>query len=121
MYALHNTSGGSDADCVSHFSEADKWKCLFAAVRHGKHCTNICYKFHVFFLQYTFPFIKTETFVLNSLYDTAQLAGILGLDCLPPNCSDQQMKFFDNFRNVRTQILIDNVLVSANFFKSSNS
>lgn len=52
------------------------------------------------FLQYTFPFIKSPVFVLNSLYDTAQLAGILGLNCLPPNCSDQQMKFFDNFRNV---------------------
>ena len=57
-----------------------------------------------FLLQYTFPFIKSPMFVLNSLYDTAQLAGILGLDCLPPNCSDQQMKFFDNFRNVSQQI-----------------
>lgn len=33
VYALHNTSGGSDADCVSHFSGPDEWKCLFAVVR----------------------------------------------------------------------------------------
>lgn len=54
----------------------------------------------VLFLQYTFPFIKRPIFVLNSLYDTAQLSGILGLKCLPPNCDADQMKYFENFRNV---------------------
>jgi hypothetical protein len=70
VFALHNTSGGSDSDCAAHFSGAEGWKCLFAP--------------------FTFEFIKSPIFVLNSLYDTAQLAGILGLDCLPPDCDDQQ-------------------------------
>lgn len=36
-------------------------------------------------------------FVLNSEVDTAQLAGILQLPCLPPNCSDAEMKYFYEF------------------------
>ena len=52
--------------------------------------------------QYIFQFIKTPVFIANSLYDTAQLAGLLGLECLPPNCSDAMMKFFFNFRNVNS-------------------
>ena len=50
-------------------------------------------------IQYTFSFIKTPMFVGNSLYDTAQLAG-LGLGCLPPHCPEDKMKFFYNFRTV---------------------
>jgi len=52
-------------------------------------------------MQYSYPFIETPIFVLNSVYDTAQLAGILQLGCLPPNCSQEMMEFFDNFRVVR--------------------
>ena len=50
-------------------------------------------------MQYTYPYIKTPIFVLNSLYDTAQLSANQ-LGCLPPNCSQEQMEFFDNFRVV---------------------
>ena len=50
-------------------------------------------------MQYTYPYIKTSIFVLNSLYDTAQLSANQ-LGCLPPNCSQEQMEFFDNFRVV---------------------
>ena len=50
--------------------------------------------------QYSFPYIKSPMFVLNSLYDTAQLAGILKLPCLPPNCTDKEMKFFYEFEHV---------------------
>ena len=52
-------------------------------------------------MQYSYPFIKSPIFVLNSQYDTWQLANILQLGCLPPRCSESQMKFFENFRNVR--------------------
>lgn len=52
-------------------------------------------------LQYSFPFIKSPIFILNSLYDTAQLTGNLGMVCLPPCCDAGQMTFFENFRNVR--------------------
>jgi hypothetical protein len=76
--SLHNMTGGSNKDCVSHYQDVEEWKCVFAP--------------------YTFQFIKTQLFILNSLYDTAQLSGILGLQCLPPNCDGEQMKFFDNFR-----------------------
>ena len=55
----------------------------------------------MFVLQYTFPFIKSPMFVLNSLYDIIQLHCNLQLDCLPPNCSDSQMKAFYNFESVR--------------------
>ena len=50
--------------------------------------------------QYSFPYIKSPMFVLNSLYDTAQLAGILKLPCLPPNCTDKEMMFFYDFEHV---------------------
>lgn len=46
------------------------------------------------------PYINTGMFVANSLYDTAQLAGIVGLGCLPPNCSDDKMEIFYNFGKV---------------------
>lgn len=60
--------------------------------------------------QYMFSFIKIPVFIANSLYDTAQLNGLLGLNCLPPNCSEDQMKFFDNFRNVK-QICVNRKVV----------
>ena len=71
--------------------------CVCVCPRCFHMCVYTCVCFH---FQYTYKFIKSPLFVLNSLYDTAQLAGILGLDCLPPHCDQHQMKFFDNFRNV---------------------
>ena len=43
-------------------------------------------------------------FVVNSQYDTTQLACTLELGCLPPNCSEEQMEFFDQFREVNLLI-----------------
>ena len=62
--------------------------------------TGTCIVHTILTPQYLFPFIKTPMFIANSLYDTAQLAGILHLGCLPPNCPEDKMKFFDNFRTV---------------------
>lgn len=67
-----------NAECVEVYSGQDQWKCLFAP--------------------YTIQYIKTPVFILNSDYDTAQLAGIVDLPCLPPNCTAQQMKYFYEFR-----------------------
>ena len=92
-------SGSSDSDCAAHFSGAEGWRCLFAPVR-VVHWPLTARNLFLFLLQYNFEFIESPIFVLNSLYDTAQLDGILMLDCLPPDCDDQQMKFFDNFRDV---------------------
>ena len=60
-------------------------------------------------MQYLFPFIETPVFIANSLYDTAQLAGLLGLDCLPPNCSEEELKFFYRFGEVNKYISINYV------------
>lgn len=49
--------------CVAATAAADRWQCLFA--------------------QYVWPFIETPVFVMNSLYDTAQLGLILQLGCTP--------------------------------------
>lgn len=65
-------------ECVKAYSSQDQWKCLFAP--------------------YSIQYIKTPVFILNSDYDTAQLAGILDLPCLPPNCTAKQMEFFYKFR-----------------------
>jgi hypothetical protein len=75
---LHNATDGLDPHCLQSYDCTDEWRCFFAP--------------------YLFPFIKTPMFIANSLYDTAQLAGILRLGCLPPNCPEDKMKFFDNFR-----------------------
>ncbi len=68
------------------------------------HNTVVCIKDHPSQLQYSFPYIKTPVFVLNSDYDTAQLSGNLQLPCLPPNCSEEQMKYFYQFRVVSNQL-----------------
>ena len=54
--------------------------------------------------QYTYPYIKSPIFALNSQYDTWQLGNILQLGCLPPNCSPTQMTFFENFRKVKSSM-----------------
>jgi hypothetical protein len=82
IQALHNTSGASNADCVSRYQGSnEEWKCFYAP--------------------YTLPFIKNPIFVLNSLYDIIQLHCNYQLDCLPPKCNDEQMKLFDAFQSVR--------------------
>jgi len=78
VYQMQNMSGGVNQNCLEAHLDNEEWRCFFAP--------------------YSYPFIKTPIFVLNSVYDTAQLAGILQLGCLPPNCSQEMMEFFDNFR-----------------------
>ncbi len=51
-------------------------------------------------MQYSYQFIKTPIFVLNSIYDSAQLRGIYQLPCLPPNCTEGQMQKLMNFGSV---------------------
>lgn len=75
---IHNISMGLNQDCVKDMAQEDLWKC--------------------FFPPYMFKYVKSIIFVLNSEYDTAQLRGIAGVPCFPPNCSDDVMKFIDNFR-----------------------
>ena len=55
--------------------------------------------------QYSYQFIKTPIFVLNSIYDTAQLRGLYQLPCLPPNCTDDQVQQLMNFGSVSEHIM----------------
>ena len=78
VYHMQNCSGVVNNDCVMSKMESDRWQCFMA--------------------QYTYPYIKTPVFVLNSEYDTWQLDNILQLGCLPPHCNETQMKAFTNWR-----------------------
>lgn len=78
VYHMQNCSGGVNNDCVMSKTGNDSWQCFMA--------------------QYTYPHIMTPMFVLNSEYDTWQLANILQLGCLPPKCNETQMTAFTNWR-----------------------
>ncbi|XP_065887728.1 uncharacterized protein [Dysidea avara] len=78
VYKMQNCKGGVNQDCIAA-NPTEEWKCFMA--------------------QYTYPHIKTPIFLLNARYDTWQLANILQLTCHAPNCSDDQMKEFNNFGN----------------------
>jgi len=47
-------------------------------------------------LQYSYPYINTPIFTYNSQYDTWQLENTLQLNCLPPRCSNEQLKLLEN-------------------------
>ena len=66
----------------------------------------ITYSYHYYFLQYSYPYIKTPIFAYNSAYDTWQLANILQLNCLPPKCSEEQMKQLEDYGQVKHQQLL---------------
>lgn len=52
--------------------------------------------------QYTFPFIKTPMFQLNSLYDTWQIPNILQVACdFPDGCPIEQKLAVLGYRQVR--------------------
>ena len=52
VQSLHNTSGASDADCVSHYRASDEeWKCIFAPVSSKTFKTrlifDVCFAVHI--------------------------------------------------------------------------
>lgn len=78
VYKMQNCTGGLNQDCVRAYSpQGEEWRCFFA--------------------QYSEVYIKSRLFGLNSQFDTWQLANVLELNCLPPNCSDDQMKLLENY------------------------
>ena len=58
-------------------------------------------------LQYSYQFIKTPIFVLNSIYDSAQLRGLYKLPCLPPNCTEGRVQQLMNFGSVSKHTMHD--------------
>ena len=85
VYHMQNCSGGVNDACISAKTETDQWQCFMA--------------------QYTYPYIKTPIFVLNSEYDTWQLSNILQLGCLPPKCTPEKMTDFTKWRATFLQAL----------------
>ena len=82
---MQNSTGSLNPGCVEAYSAQDEvWKCLFT--------------------QYSERFIKSRLFGLNSQFDTWQLANVLQLGCLPPQCSDNQMKLLENYGQVNSVI-----------------
>lgn len=78
--ALWNATAGLNPACVSAVAPADVWKCAFAP--------------------YTAPFNRVPTFVVNSLYDSAQLGIILQLPCASDiaKCDPQQLAEVAKYR-----------------------
>ena len=77
IFHMQNCSEGVNRDCIES-NEIDGWQCFMA--------------------QYTYPYIQTPIFVLNSLYDTWQLGNILQLGCNPPDCNNTRMLEFFAWR-----------------------
>lgn len=81
---------------------------MLKAQQSAKHfsfeCANV-YKteedsYKCFLPPYNYRFVTSPLFVLNSLYDTAQLSGLYHLPCLPGNCSAKMMEKFQHFHEV---------------------
>ena len=107
-FNMQNCSSSGNQDCIAAYtSKGEIWRCIFPQV-HTHALRNILTCLHehlpspLLSTQYSYPYIKTPIFALNSQYDTWQLKNILQLGCLPPNCSPTQMTFFENFRKVRS-------------------
>ena len=56
--------------------------------------------FHSYTVQHSFPYIKTPTFVYNAIYDELTVTTFYALDCVPPDCDEEQLKLFENFGKV---------------------
>ena len=85
VFEMQNCSGGVNSECIHSKEESERWQCFMA--------------------QYTYPYIKTPIFVLNSEYDTWQLESILQIGCRPPNCSESQMQLIAHWRTTFLQAL----------------
>ena len=71
-----------NANCIASTPVADQWKCIFA--------------------QYSYQYIKTPIFVLNSAYDSWQMQCIFTSEPVPENstvsqCHDIGMLFISSF------------------------
>ncbi|XP_065888301.1 uncharacterized protein [Dysidea avara] len=78
IFKMQNASGGMNQDCIAANSKTnEEWKC-------GS-------------VQFSYQYIKSPIFTYNSAFDTWQLANILELGCLPPKCSEEQMKQLEHY------------------------
>lgn len=90
VFKMQNLSnGGLNDNCLANMSTDEQWKCVF--------------------VPYMYPYIKTPMFTYNSAFDTWQLQNTLGLNCLPPNCSTEQMQELENYGQVITLTTLYNL------------
>lgn len=79
---MQNVSGSVNAACMAAYAPGGEgWKCFMAP--------------------YTLPFLKTPTFVSNSLFDAWQAGNVMGLGCNPTqasSCSPTQLVYWNSFR-----------------------
>ena len=99
---MQNCMGGVNQDCIAA-NTGEEWKCFMAQVSKASIWIIVYVNF-----QYTYPHIKTPIFLLNARYDTWQLDNILQLHCRAPNCTEEQMKQFENFGEVTETISYHN-------------
>lgn len=80
---MQNVYEGVNRECVRFHRREDAWKCFMA--------------------QYTMPFIRTPLFMVNSPYDTWQLANVLMVpwDCVQDTtkCNATEISAIQNFRS----------------------
>jgi O-palmitoleoyl-L-serine hydrolase len=73
-YEAWNSSSSINQRCLQHYGKTEGYNCMFG--------------------EYASLFINTPTMIINSKYDSWQQKAILGLNCSPKTCANNQMKQF---------------------------
>ena len=80
VYSLHNSSMQLNRACTRAQKRNQKWRC--------------------FFPQYSIPFVKSQIFLLNPLYDLWQIAFLSNVSCVfnLSSCNSTELSHIMNFR-----------------------
>lgn len=78
---LQKCIGGINQNCVSSHSKNEQWKCLFP--------------------QYSVKHVKSDLYIVNSLYDSWQIGNILGIGCSShvEDCSEEDLESIMKFKS----------------------
>ena len=79
MYTFQNLKPSLNPACVAqHEPTADAWKCSLP--------------------QYFLQFVQTPLFIIQSFADQYQFTNVMGLTCSEGKCSDEDIRYLNNFR-----------------------
>lgn len=80
LYSLHNSSTRLNRVCLGAQKPDEGWRCLFP--------------------QFSLPYVTSQIFLLNSLYDTWQIAYLSDVPCVydMKTCSSAELSYIMNFR-----------------------
>ena len=110
-----NRTGAFDQDCLDAHSEEEAWMCSFPQV--SCCCIAITFAQNLQLLpppnmqtQYTYPYITTPMFIIQSKYDRVGIMHTLKVDCLTcqdnshcmAECSDEETEAIHGFSEVST-------------------